>query len=118
MALPDKLKEARMKANLSQAEMAEKIGLNQRTYGSYERGERDVSTALLRKICQALKVSSDELLENYFEDSPDPAPTKKSPPLKISRSEGQSLLSELDDAEKAELYNYLGYLRYKRNSGI
>lgn len=63
MALADNLKKARQKANLSQAEMAEKLNLNTRTYGSYERGERDVSTALLRNICQVLGVSSDELLE-------------------------------------------------------
>lgn len=62
MALSDNLKKARIDANLSQAEMAEKLGLNVRTYGSYERGERDVSTALLRNICQILKISSDELL--------------------------------------------------------
>jgi len=65
MTFADKLKEARQKANLSQAELAEKLGLNLRTYGSYERGERDVSTALLRQICQTLQVSSDELLSNY-----------------------------------------------------
>ena len=63
MALADKLKKARLEANLSQDKMAEKLELNPRTYGSYERGERDVSTALLRKICQVLGVSSDELLE-------------------------------------------------------
>lgn len=63
MALADNLKKARQEANLSQAEMAEKLNLNTRTYGSYERGERDVSTALLRNICQVLGVSSDELLE-------------------------------------------------------
>lgn len=70
MALSDKLKKARLDANLSQAEMAEKLNLNVRTYGSYERGERDVSTALLRTICQVLKVSSDELLDNKLDRKP------------------------------------------------
>lgn len=64
MTFAEKLKEARLKANLSQADLAEKLGLNLRTYGSYERGERDVSTALLRQICQTLNVSSDDLLDN------------------------------------------------------
>lgn len=72
MALSDKLKKARVDANLSQAEMAEKLGLNVRTYGSYERGERDVSTALLRNICQVLNISSDELLDTR---QPKPADT-------------------------------------------
>lgn len=63
MSLSDNLKKARQAAGLSQAELAERMGLNVRTYGSYERGERDLSTALLRQICQELKVSSDALLE-------------------------------------------------------
>lgn len=63
MSLSDNLKKARQAAGLSQAELAERMGLNVRTYGSYERGERDLSTALLRQICQELKVSSDVLLE-------------------------------------------------------
>jgi repressor LexA len=63
MALADNLKKARQDAGLSQQELADKLDLNVRTYGSYERGERDVSTALLRKICQVLKISSDVLLE-------------------------------------------------------
>ena len=73
MTFAEKLKEARQKANLSQAELADKLGLNLRTYGSYERGERDVSTSLLRLICQTLRVSSDELLSNE-DDKPNAAP--------------------------------------------
>lgn len=62
MNLPDKIKEARKKAGLSQKELAEKLDMNLRTYGSYERGERDVSTAILLKICKTLNISSDYLL--------------------------------------------------------
>lgn len=62
MTFAEKLKKARQRANLSQAELADKLGLNLRTYGSYERGERDVSTALLRQICLTLNVSSDDLI--------------------------------------------------------
>ena len=72
MALADNLKKARQDAGLSQAELAEKLDLNTRTYGSYERGERDVSTALLRKICQVLKISSDVLLETKATHSIEP----------------------------------------------
>lgn len=63
MPLANNLKKARQEANLSQAELADKLGLNVRTYGSYERGERDVNTELLRTICQVLNVSADELLD-------------------------------------------------------
>lgn len=62
MTLPEKIKQARKKAGLSQKELAEKLNMNLRTYGSYERGERDVSTAVLLKLCKALNISSDYLL--------------------------------------------------------
>ena len=57
------------KAGLSQKDFAEKIGLNARTYASYERGERDISTALLLNICTTRNISSDRLLGNESEFS-------------------------------------------------
>jgi repressor LexA len=63
MALSDNLKKARKNAGLTQEELAKKLALNSRTYGSYERGERDISTALLLNICKALNISSDTLLD-------------------------------------------------------
>lgn len=62
MSLTERIKDSRIKAGLSQKELAEKLDMNLRTYGSYERGERDLSTAILLKICHALNVSSDYLL--------------------------------------------------------
>lgn len=62
MTLHEKIKNARKKAGLSQKELAEKLNMNLRTYGSYERGERDVSTAVLLNICETLNISSDYLL--------------------------------------------------------
>ena len=75
MVFSDRLKKVRLEANLSQAELAEKLNLNVRTYGSYERGERDVSTSLLLNICQVLGVSSDYLLGNN-ETTPAPIETE------------------------------------------
>lgn len=62
MTLSERLKEARTNAGYSQKELAEKLDINLRTYGSYERGERDISTAVLLNICKALNISSDYLL--------------------------------------------------------
>lgn len=67
MTLSERLKNERKKAGLSQIQFAEKLGLNARTYASYERGERDISTALLLDICKALNISSDRLLGNPAE---------------------------------------------------
>ena len=76
MTFAERLKIARKKAGISQKEFADQLGLNARTYASYERGERDISTALLLNICNTLKISSDELLGNTASD---PAPSNISP---------------------------------------
>lgn len=56
------LKSERIKTGLSQSDFASKLGLNVRTYASYERGERDLSTAMIIDICRLLNISSDVLL--------------------------------------------------------
>ena len=50
---------------LSQQEMAEKLGINRRTYSAYETGDRNMGSSLILKVCQTLNLSSDELLGNY-----------------------------------------------------
>lgn len=64
MTLAENLKNERKKLGYSQKEFAEKLNMNARTYASYERGERDISTAVLLEICKALDISSDKLLDN------------------------------------------------------
>ena len=64
MTLAERLKIERNKIGLSQKELADKLGMNARTYASYERGERDISTSVLLNICQTLNISSDVLLGN------------------------------------------------------
>jgi repressor LexA len=62
MTIANKIREARESANLTQKQLADMLGVPARTYGSYERGERDISTDVLKKVCEVLKVSSDYLL--------------------------------------------------------
>lgn len=50
MTLAERLKNERKKSGLSQKELADKLDMNARTYASYERGERDISTAVLLNI--------------------------------------------------------------------
>ena len=74
MTLAESLKNERKKNGLSQKEFADKLGINARTYASYERGERDISTAVLLNICRVLNISSDKLLGNATEPKLDKIP--------------------------------------------
>lgn len=56
------LKEARLRAGLTQAQAAEKVGLAAGVYGRLERGGMMPSVQTLRRISTVLKVPSDGLL--------------------------------------------------------
>ena len=53
---------ARMRAGLTQAEVARRVGVQLEVYGRIERGEMFPSVPTLRRICVALEIPSDELL--------------------------------------------------------
>jgi transcriptional regulator with XRE-family HTH domain len=55
--LSDKLNEAREKANLTQAEVAKRTGMDVSYYARIERGEINTSYKKLHKIAEVLKVS-------------------------------------------------------------
>lgn len=51
-----KIKEAREKKKLTQAEVAQKVGLNTNYYAVIERGEVTTSIENIEKICKALGI--------------------------------------------------------------
>jgi transcriptional regulator with XRE-family HTH domain len=53
---------ARQRLGLTQEEVARKVGLVPIVYGRVERGGMLPSVPTLRKLCQALRISADELL--------------------------------------------------------
>lgn len=57
-----RLKEIRKQRGLTQAEVAKKIGVAQNTYSQYENGKREMDTATLCKIADALNVTVDYLI--------------------------------------------------------
>jgi transcriptional regulator with XRE-family HTH domain len=62
---------ARLRAALTQAEVARRVGVPLEVYGRIERGETFPSVLTLRRLCLALEIPSDELLGLEGPDSPD-----------------------------------------------
>ncbi len=56
------LRNVRECSNISQRQMAEKLGIPVTTYRNYENTLREPSYEILAKICEILSVSADELL--------------------------------------------------------
>ena len=58
-----RLRDLREDADLTQAQLGEKLNLPQRTYAYYEKGERTIPPELLIKLALFYDVSTDYLLE-------------------------------------------------------
>lgn len=58
----DRLRQARKETNLTQAQLAEKIGMTQGGYTNYENSIREPSIATLKKLARILNKSTDWLL--------------------------------------------------------
>ncbi|WP_438848575.1 helix-turn-helix domain-containing protein [Anaerocaecibacter muris] len=57
-----KLKELRVEKGMSQSEVSRAIGLTRCAYTNYEKGIREPSLTVFKKICIVLGVSADYLL--------------------------------------------------------
>jgi transcriptional regulator with XRE-family HTH domain len=57
-----KIKKARQKADMTQADVAEKAGIHVNYFARIERGEENPSIEIIEKIAKALKVKSSEIL--------------------------------------------------------
>lgn len=68
----ENLKTARLRAGLSQKEVADKIGVAKSTYSLYESGNREPNVNTIKRIAGVLNVSADMLLglpEGYSQPS-------------------------------------------------
>ncbi len=62
MAFAERLKELRKQANLTQVELAKRLGIGQSSYADWERGKKKPTQENLVKISQVLNVSIDYLV--------------------------------------------------------
>ncbi len=60
--LGEVLREARLKAELTQADVAERVGVATEVYGRIERGNLTPSVPSLRRLCVALRVDANAVL--------------------------------------------------------
>ena len=68
MSLSRRLKEERTRKGLSQQKLAELTDTHYSNIGRYERGDAKPSAEVLNRICQALEVSPDYLINGTLED--------------------------------------------------
>ncbi|WP_339313631.1 helix-turn-helix domain-containing protein [Streptococcus sp. FSL W7-1342] len=69
MEFSERLKDLRKQAELTQVDVAEKLGISQPAYASWERGAKKPTQENLVKIAQVLNVSVDYLVGNSEEKS-------------------------------------------------
>jgi len=58
----------RTASGLTQFEFADKLGLSPRAYANYERGEREVPTALFKSLCEVFRIDPLWLLGGQDEE--------------------------------------------------
>ena len=71
MTLATVAQAARRRLELTQAEVARRVGVQLEVYGRIERGEMFPSVPTLRRICVVLEIASDALLGLESRESPD-----------------------------------------------
>ena len=69
MEFSERLKNLRKQAGFTQVDVANKLGISQQAYASWERGSKKPTQDNLVKIAQILNVSVDYLVGNLYETS-------------------------------------------------
>ena len=98
--LGEVLREARLKAELTQADVAERVGVATEVYGRIERGNLTPSVPSLRRLCVALRVDANAVLNlNNHEaatwlQAPAPTPEESPQMRRLLRT-----LRQLDDKQ-------------------
>lgn len=111
--MKDKLKQLREKRGLSQAEVAQEIGISRQMYNKYERGDTEPSLSAIRAICKLYAVSPNTLLgqeQKSYDDVKLPEPLAVASPqaaygTKNYFAEIMKLLPHLLLSEKSRLLN-------------
>ena len=119
MTVGDRIKEARKRANLTQQEVSDKLGIKVPSYQQYESGKRNPKRETLQKIAEALEVDAFDL----YGDEPDRKGLELvAPPPDPDPREAELLgnFHQLNEAGQDQLITQSRYLltddRYKKEA--
>ncbi len=93
-------REARRRAGLTQADVAERLGLSQEVYGRLERGLMLPSVLTLRRLCLVLHLPADRLLGLA---SARPPRWTRSPPSERDSPQVRRLLRSVRELSESQL---------------
>lgn len=102
MEFSERLKKLRKEAGLTQVDVAEKLGISQPAYASWERGVKKPTQDNLVKIAQVLNVSVDYLVGNSEEKTDELDSIEL-----LFRMNSKGLTKEEKDIFKKELIEFM-----------
>lgn len=99
MSFHDKLRESRAAAGLTQAAMAQRLGLDKTTYSGYETGRRQPDIPKLRRMVELLDISADQLLETSAPEAATPEELAKLRKYRLLDTHGKEMCDLVLDKE-------------------
>ena len=99
MTFPEQLKAARTAAELTQADMASKLGVDKTTYCGYETGRRQPDINKLRQLIALLDISADQLLGTAGSGSVTPEELGRLRKYRLLDVHGRDLVDTILDKE-------------------
>ena len=121
MEFYEELKAARIKAGLTQQQIADEIGITKSTYCGYETAKRNPDPQRIKQLAKVLHISADTLLDTGIEKEKAPAPAKAETgeitrEMSIELLKALGLLDQsgnLSDDDLAFLAHIVGFLEWR-----
>lgn len=109
--LPENLKKFRIKAGLTQEELAKKLGKTKNVISNWERGENRPDAETIAKICAILKVTPNEML-SWDEIEKEEAELSKEKDNITVAAHVES--EQLTEEEQKEIQDFIQFVLSKR----
>ena len=107
MSIGDRIRKLREAKRLKQGELAEMIGNDSNTISRWEHGKIGIGSAYITRLAQVLGTSTDYLLENTDDPSPQQGSSYDEPPAEersvVEKSNSRKLTYTFENGEKLEL---------------